>query len=530
MDLVRSFLEQQPILTLFLVIGLGYALGELNLRGFSLGAGAVLFVGLAIGAFAPGAVPPALLQSVGLVLFFYGIGIQYGRQFFVGLTSSAGLRQNGLAMLGLLVGTLVAVGLLPLGIGINYASGLFAGALVSTGALQAALEATGSSQPLIGYSVSYPFGVFGTILAMSLALRLVKPQLNAPVAAGYTTLELRVSRADVIGKRIGELAQALPPGVQIAAIRHGEVNTIPQPTTQLAEGDNVLVMGPPGVVEQARQIFGPVVAPTMLDNPQGLEYFRVFVSRPTVAGRRIGDLRIAETLSAAVVNVRRGDAELHATPDLVLESGDRIGLVTQRSNFAKLRSFFGNSIKGTAEISYVSLGIGMVLGVLLGLITVPVPWLGSISLGLAGGPLLMSLLLGRLGRTGPITWSIPLTANLVLRTFGLTLFLASVGMRSGETFVTTVQSEGLQLLAAGAAITLAVVVSTLLIGHLLMRMPFDELLGVTAGVSGNPAILAFAARSVPTDKPDLSYAITFPTTTIAKILIVQLLVAIFGST
>jgi len=231
-----------------------------------------------------------------------------------------------------------------------------------------------------------------------------------------------------------------------------------------------------------------------------------------------------------MVNVRRGDAELHATPDLVLESGDRIGLVTQRSNFAKLRSFFGNSIKGTAEISYVSLGLGMVLGVLLGLITVPVPWLGSISLGLAGGPLLMSLLLGRLGRTGPITWSIPLTANLVLRTFGLTLFLASVGMRSGETFVTTVQSEGLQLLAAGAAITLAVVVSTLLIGHLLMRMPFDELLGVTAGVSGNPAILAFAARSVPTDKPDLSYAITFPTTTIAKILIVQLLVAIFGST
>lgn len=530
MEIVRTFLEQQLLLTLFLVIGLGYALGEINVRGFALGVGAVLFVGLAVGAFAPKAAPPVLLQSVGLVLFFYGIGIQYGRQFFAGLRSRAGLRQNGLALVGLLAGVLVVGALIVGGLGVDYASGLFAGGLVSTGALQAALEATGSTNPSIGYSVAYPFGVFGPILALYLAIQLIKPAILAPAGAAYTTLELAVQRADVLGKTVGEVAQLLPPGVQIAALQRDGINTIPQLSTRLAAGDDVLVMGPTAAVEGARLVFGPVMPATIMGHPQGLEYLRVFVSRASVAGRQIGELRISETLNASVVNVRRGDAELHARPDLVLETGDRVGLMTMHDNFPTVRAFFGNSIKGTAEVSYVSLGIGIVLGVLLGLVAVPIPGLGPIALGLAGGPLLMALVLGRLGRSGPLTWTLPPTANLVLRTFGLTLFLAAVGMRSGEAFATTVQTQGIQLLLLGAMITLAVVVVTLLLGHFALRMPFDELLGVVAGVTGNPAILAFAAKSVPTDKPDLGYAITFPTMTIVKILLVQVLVAVLGAT
>lgn len=527
MEAVRIFLESQAILTLFLVIGLGYALGEVNLRGLSFGVGAVLFVGLVVGILAPAAAPPPLLQTVGLVLFFYGIGIQYGRQFFTGLVSPSGLRQNLLAMVSLAVGVLVTLGLFFSGTAIDYVTGQFAGALVSTGALQAALEATGSTNPSIGYSVSYPLGVFAPILVIYLALRLIRPALLPPEGAGYTTLELDVRRPEVIGRTVAEVAKRLPAGVQIAAIQRLGINTIPQPTTRFVEGDDVLVIGSANVIEGAREVFGPVIEPVILEHPQGLEYLRVFVSRPAVVGRTIAELRISETLGASVVNLRRGDAELHARPSLALETGDRIGLMTQRSNFPTVRTFFGNSMRSTAEVSYVSLGIGIVLGVLLGMIAVPVPGLGKISLGLAGGPLLMALILGRLRRTGPLTWVLPPTANLVLRTFGLTLFLAVVGMRSGPAFAQTIQSQGLTLLLGGMVVTLAVVVTAIIVGHFVMRMPFDELLGVASGVTGNPAILAFAGRSVPTDKPDVGYAITFPSMTIVKILIVQVLAAVF---
>ena len=180
---------------------------------------------------------------------------------------------------------------------------------------------------------------------------------------------------------------------------------------------------------------------------------------------------------------------------------------------------FGDSIKGTTEFSYVSIGIGMVLGVGLGLVPFPVPGLGTLKLGIAGGPLIVALILGWLGRTRGLVWSMPVSANLTLRNFGLTIFLAQVGMTSGPSFVATVQETGLYFLMAGALILLAVVLPTLALGWYLFRLPFDDLLGVTAGVTGNPAILA--SRAVPTERPDIGYAVIFPGTTIMKILIVQ---------
>ena len=182
-------------------------------------------------------------------------------------------------------------------------------------------------------------------------------------------------------------------------------------------------------------------------------------------------------VDASIVEVRRGDASLLAEPDLVLEYGDRVSVIAPREAMPGLRRHFGDSIKSTTEVSYMSVGLGMSLGVLLGLVPVPVPGIGTFSLGLAGGPLVVALILGKLGRTGPFTWHIPLPANLTLRTFGLTLFLAAVGLGSGAPFVETLAVSGLQFLAIASAIVLGAMIVGLLVGHYLLGIATDDLLG-----------------------------------------------------
>jgi putative transport protein len=210
------------------------------------------------------------------------------------------------------------------------------------------------------------------------------------------------------------------------------------------------------------------------------------------------------------------------SPDATLEIGDRIGVLVPPANIAAARAFFGDSLKSAAEFSYVSVGFGMVLGVLLGLIPIPVPGVGTVSLGIGGGPLIVALVVGRLRRTGPISWVMPLPANIVLRNFGLTLFLAAVGINSGQAFVTTVAESGPLMLLIGAAVVLTTVAIVLLAGHFVLRIPFDDLLGVASGATGNPAIVVYAARMAPTDRPDIAYAMIFPSATIVKVIAVQI--------
>jgi putative transport protein len=186
-------------------------------------------------------------------------------------------------------------------------------------------------------------------------------------------------------------------------------------------------------------------------------------------------------------------------------------------------------MKSTAEFSYVSVGLGMSLGVLLGLIAVPLPGGGSFSLGLAGGSLIAALILGRLGRIGTLSWHLPLSANLTLRNFGLTLFLAAVGLGSGAPFVDTVSRTGLTFLLIGAAILLGAVLSVMLLGHYVFKLSTDDLFGIVSGATGNPAILVYANRVVPSDRVDVAYATIFPSMTILKIICVQVAISILGA-
>ena len=248
-----------------------------------------------------------------------------------------------------------------------------------------------------------------------------------------------------------------------------------------------------------------------------------------MVGSPLGRLTFPDGVVAKVAEVRRGDALLFPHPDMVLEFGDRIGVIADTSAIPAIRRFFGDSMKATTEFSYISVGLGMSLGVLLGLLEIPIPGLGSFSLGLAGGPLVVALVLGRIGRIGMISWHIPLSANLTLRNFGLTLFLAAVGLGSGAPFVETVSTTGLTFLGIGAAIVLAAIVGVMLLGQWLVRIPTDDLFGTASGTAGNPAILMYANQALPSDRIDVAYATIFPSMTILKILCVQVALGLLGS-
>jgi putative transport protein len=525
LDLLRTLLEHSPLLALFVVIGLGYALGEVSVGGFSLGVGAVLFAGLGVGAIAPGATPPALVSSIGLVMFLYGIGIQYGRQFFAGLRGP-GLAWNLLGALGVAVSLAVTLAAGPLaGVSPAHALGLFAGGMTSTPALQAAIDAAGSRDPAIGYSVAYPLGIVGPILCLFVSSRVFRPRL-APAPAPPRALEVTLDHVD--GVTVAGLAELLPPGVELTAIRHDGASTLPDPAAVVRRGDGALLFGLPEALERARSALGRVSPGRFAKDRAALDVARIFVSRAAVAGAAIGDLRFPDGVAAKIAEVRRGDAVLLPAPDLVLEYGDRVGLVAARDDIPVLRRYFGDSLKSAAEFSYVSVGLGMSLGVILGLIEVPIPGVGAFSLGLAGGPLIVALILGRLGRSGPLAWHLPLAANLTLRSFGLTLFLAAVGLGAGAPFVDTITTTGVTFVALGTAIVLGGFLTVVMLGQYVFRLSTDALFGVISGTAGNPAILAYANRAVSSDGIDVAFATIYPSTTILKIVCAQVAMSLVG--
>ena len=230
-----------------------------------------------------------------------------------------------------------------------------------------------------------------------------------------------------------------------------------------------------------------------------------------------------------LLHVRRYDMDLIPAPDLTLEYGDRVGVLMPPDRKEEVRRHFGDTVKAAAEFSYVSLGLGMVMGVLLGLIPIPIPGVGTVTLGIGGGPLIVALILGKLRRTGPLIWVMPLPANIVLRNFGLAMFLAAVGVNAGTPFVRTVSETGFSLLLIGAAVLLTTVLIVLLVGYYLLKIPFDDLVGVASGATGNPAILVYSTRMAPTERPDIGYAMIFPSMTIVKVIAVQIVGLLVGS-
>jgi putative transport protein len=529
LDVASEIIGTQPILAVFLAIGLGSLVGQLSLGGFSLGVGAVLFVGLAIGAFAPKAQISGPIGLTGLIMFLYGIGILYGRQFFEGMTGAAGRKYNLLALVACVAGLVVALGLgQAFGIKMGHTLGLYAGSMTSTATLQAALDVMHNSDSSIGYSVAYPFGVIGPILCIYFMTRQVQPKFR-PRVQRFHMGEIALGK-DAAARTLTHLSEDIPSGAKVVMVRKGGENIVPTGDLMLMAGDSLMIAADnEDAIAQAAARLGRLVPGELVKDRSALDYIRVFVGKANLVGTPLAELKLPTGFPVHLLHVRRYDADIVPAPDLVLEFGDRVGVLMPPDRKEEVRRFFGDSVKSAAEFSYVSLGIGMVLGVLLGLIPIPIPGLGVVSLGIGGGPLIVALVVGKLRRTGPLLWVMPLPANIVLRNYGLAIFLASVGINAGQPFVRTVSETGLLMLFIGVAILLTTVLIVLLLGHYLLKIPYDDLVGIASGATGNPAILVYSTRMAPTERPDIGYAMIFPSMTILKVVAVQIVGLIVSS-
>ncbi len=542
-----DLLAQNPLLLLFAIIGLGYLIGNVNIFGLKLGVAALLFVGMFFGAVDHRLRLPEHIYIIGMVLFVYAIGLQSGHGFF------ASFRKRGLRF------SLIAVLILSAGAGGAYflhrimgfsepsVAGLFCGALTSTPAMAAAVETAKDlsanlppessklfiSIPVVTYGLTYPFGVFGVILAFFICNKIFGKNSNQSsaeededAAKEVLSRTFVVSNPAIIGKTVGEALQPFrDSGFVLSRIKKKDRTDIVVSQTILDLNDQVVAVGDAAALQRAHMVFGEEAREHLAQGLGGISYRRIFVSNKAVVGKTIRELNLSRELHAVITRVRRGDVDIVPRPDTVLEMGDRIRVHTHRENMQRTTKFFGDSVKSISETDYLSLSMGIVLGFFLGMIPIPLPHGLTFKLGPAGGPLIAGLILGRLERTGPIIWEMPLNANLVLRQVGLVFFLAAIGTKAGDGFLATIQSGGWLLIAAGAILTTVIATATILIGHLYLKLPMAAVMGMVSGIQTQSACLAYANQQTESDLPNIWYTTVYPASVVAKIILAQAIVS-----
>lgn len=542
-----EILAEHPLLLLFIVSAVGYALGRIKIKGSSLGVAAVLFVGLAAGALDPRLELPEIIFELGLIIFVYTIGLSSGAGFFASFRRK-GLRDNLFILAMLLVAVALTVALHFLfRFRPTVTSGLFAGSLTNTPALAGLLDTLGNvadpqlretllAQPVVGYSVAYPMGVLGMLLAIAVMQRLwgIDYETEAESLGSFHLVEqdlysrtVRIARPEVTGVPLRDLQQRNNWDVVFSRLQRDSELMLVTGSTLLREGDLVNVIGTPDEVDAVVPALGEMTDIHLELDRSEFDYRRIFVSNPEIAGRRLGELRLPQEYGAIITRVRRGDIDFLAHAEMMLELGDRVRAVARREEMPRISSFFGDSYRDLSEINLLSFGLGLTLGLLLGLIPIPLPGGATFRLGFAGGPLIVALILGAVGRTGPLVWNLPYSANLTLRQVGLILLLAGIGVRSGYTFLATFgQSGGLLLFVAGALITCTTAFLTLWVGYRVLEIPYGMLVGMLAALQTQPAVLGFSLEQADNELPNLGYALVFPIATISKILFAQLLLTL----
>jgi putative transport protein len=537
-------LIDNPLLLLFLVAAIGYPLGRIKIFGSSLGVASVLFTGLAIGSLHPELKLPEIIYILGVALFVYTVGLANGPAFL------ASLRRQGVRHNFLVVGVLIfAAGLTVLAQQLfnlrpGLAAGMFAGSLTNTPALAAILDILKHTvprdmlnrflaDPVVGYSVTYPMGVIGSILSISFLQRLWKVDYAAEAKQlrgfGVATeplsnITIRVTCQEAVGATIEELRRRNGWDILFGRIRHENSVSLADPSSCLAIGDQVTAVGIQEELEKVTRFLGER-SDTELDlDRREFDYRRIFVSNPKLVGRRLRDLRLKENHGAIITRIRRGDDDILAGGDTILELGDRVRVITDRDRIDQVSEFFGDSYRAVSEVDILTFSLGLAFGLFLGTLPIPLPGGSELRLGFAGGPLLTALVLGTLGRTGPLVWTLPYSANITLRQIGLILFLAGVGTRAGYGFITTfTQQGGLLLFGTGIVITFTVAVSMLWIGYRLFKIPMSLLIGMLAGLQTQSAVLGYALEQSRNELPTVGYASVYPVATITKILLAQLL-------
>lgn len=538
----------EPILVISLTAILGLLIGSVKVRGIKLGVAGMLFSGLLLGHFGLTLDPHlmAFLKEFGLALFVFTVGLQLGPGFFNSLKKD-GLKLNALAVLVVLSGALLVFvfGRFLLGWNAGALAGIFSGATTNTpslGAAQQAMSTAGkadlASQAAMAYAVAYPFGVMGIILVMILLRVMFRidpakelAELKERMSLGVREpmrASLRVENPNLAGVSIRNVPGLGDDGAVVSRIRRRDEEEVRSATgdTVLYAGDVILAVGTPEQLEKAVLSIGSRVDEDLRKAPGNIVAKRIIVTHKDMIGKTIAATRVSERFGVTVSRVSRQDMILTAIPDLKLQFGDMLNIVGEEAAINEAAKVLGNSVRQLNETSFASIFIGITVGILFGLYPWPLPGMPvPLRLGLAGGPLIIAILMGRLGRVGPLVIHMPINANTAFRELGIIFFLACVGLGAGGKFVETAFSAtGLTWMAMGAAVTVLPLLLAGIVGRKFMGVNYLTLAGVLAGSMTDPPALAFSTKLTNSDYPSLAYANVYPLTMLLRILVAQIAV------
>ncbi|MFO3952674.1 putative transporter [Enterobacter hormaechei] len=540
------------VLALVAVVGLW--LGNIKIRGVGFGIGGVLFGGIFVGHFADqlGWVLSAdmlhFIQEFGLILFVYTIGIQVGPGFFASLRVS-GLRLNLFAFSIVVMGGLVTAILHKLfAIPLPVVLGIFSGAVTNTPALGAGqqilrdlgIPADVVDQMGMSYAMAYPFGICGILLSMWLVRVLFRINVEqeakeheSTLTNGHAlikTINIRVENPNLNNMAIQDVPILNSATIICSRLKRDDTLMVPSPDTLIQHGDLLHLVGQPADLNNARLVIGQEVDTSLSTRGTDMRVERVVVTNEKVLGKKIRDLQVKERYDVVISRLNRAGVELVASQDASLQFGDILNLVGRPSSIDAVANMVGNAQQKLQQVQMLPVFIGVGLGVMLGSIPLYVPGFPvALKLGLAGGPLIMALILGRIGSIGKLYWFMPPSANLALRELGIVLFLAVVGLKSGGDFVDTlVNGEGMSWVGYGIFITAIPLITVGLLARMFAKMNYLTLCGMLAGSMTDPPALAFANNLHATSgAAALSYATVYPLVMFLRIITPQLLAVLF---
>ena len=538
-------LSNNPLLLLFVVAAVGYFVGKVNIKGNSLGVSAVLFVGLAFGALNPEFNVPKIIFQLGIVFFVYSVGLSSGPAFFKSFKKN-GIRDIGFVMVMLTMSLLLAVGIFYL-LGLDAATitGIYSGSTTNTPALASVLDLVdrrdnASSEGIkdalvIGYTYSYPMGVIGVMLVLKVMEKVFKIDYEKEkelLRSDYDLEEelssrsIKITNESVIGHSLRDITKEHNLCILYGRISNGKEITLANWDTILHRNDVLMINGGLDDLKAATAFFGEETEDNISYNRKEYDVRRIFVSNPRVVGKTLSSLNLNEKYSAAITRIRRGDLEMLAKAETVLEMGDRIRFIARRKDLKGLSDLFGDSYYKSSQVNLFSFGLGIAIGLLIGSIEITLPGGAVFKLGMAGGPLIVGLILGALRRTGPIVWTLPYGANVTLRQMGLIFLLAVIGLSSGNKVLESLGgSEWIIVALGGTLLSILAAIVSLLIGYKIFKIPFSLLLGF---LSNQPAILDFATDMSKNKVPVIGYSVMFPIALVMKILFAQILFLLLG--
>ncbi|NLZ94559.1 MAG: putative transporter [Bacteroidales bacterium] len=534
-----------------LVISIGIMLGRIKIFGVSLGITWILFVGIAFGHFGLNIDPTILhfMKEFGLILFIYSIGMQVGPSFFSSF-KKGGLTLNLLAVSIVFLGVITTYVLhLVTNLPLSTMIGVLSGAVTNTPGLGAAqqtlFDTTGTTDPTLSmaYAVAYPLGVVGVITSLILFRYIFKikfseetkelDSLDDSKLTEAKVFSLKISNPAVFGKPLSKVKSFIDNEFVVSRIKSadGAKLQIAEPKTILNENDTVLVVSNLQNIESVSALLGAQVdmaEDDWYEQDDELISRRIIITKPEINGKTIKSLKLRKYYGINVTRVNRAGVDLIGNPELELQMGDRLTVVGTKSSVSKVSSFLGNSLERLRKPNLVSIFIGIALGMLLGSIPFMIPGIPQpVKLGLAGGPLIVSILISKFGPRYKMVTYTTMSANLMLREIGISLFLACVGLEAGAGFIETIVNGGYMWVGYGFVITILPVLIVGTIGRLVFKINYFTLMGVVSGSMTNPPALSFANATAGNDTPAVSYATVYPLTMFLRVVTAQVLMLLF---